>query len=80
MDESAECLQTEQIVMTSFVKNIVAGIIFVFFGTAFLLMSLAFPVGNIANMGPGFFPAMISIGLIIIGVISLIKSRKQWSS
>jgi hypothetical protein len=54
-------------------KNILSSILFIVIGSVFLYISNTYTIGRAANMGPGYFPTLISIGLIIIGMIIIIK-------
>jgi hypothetical protein len=54
-------------------KNILSSILFIVIGAIFLYISNTYTIGRAANMGPGYFPTLISIGLIIIGMIIIIK-------
>lgn len=55
-------------------KDILAGILFVIIGSIFLFISTNYKIGTAAAMGPGYFPMLIAILLIIFGVIIFIKS------
>lgn len=55
-------------------KDILAGILFVVIGSIFLFISTSYKMGTTAAMGPGYFPMLIAILLIIFGVIIFIKS------
>jgi hypothetical protein len=54
-------------------KDILSSILFIVIGSIFLYTSNTYTIGRAANMGPGYFPSLISIGLIIIGIIIIIK-------
>lgn len=54
-------------------KDILAGILFVIIGSIFLFISTSYKIGTAAAMGPGYFPMLIAILLIIFGVIIFIK-------
>lgn len=54
-------------------KDILSGILFVVIGSIFLYISNTYTVGRAANMGPGYFPTLVSIILITIGIMIIIK-------
>ena len=45
-----------------------AGAIFVAFGVAFLAASVQFEIGSARQMGPGYFPFVLSVLLVVLGV------------
>lgn len=51
-------------------KDIVAGAIFLAFAIGFGLVSTAYPMGSAAQMGPGYYPLLLSgvLGLLGIGI------------
>jgi hypothetical protein len=49
-------------------KNLLAGVMFVVFGGVTVAMSSRYSLGSIEQMGPGFFPMMIGIAIILIGI------------
>ncbi|MGB9700977.1 MAG: tripartite tricarboxylate transporter TctB family protein [Thermodesulfobacteriota bacterium] len=55
-------------------KDFWSGIIFIFFGLFFALISLHYRLGTAARMGPGYFPMMLSIFLSLVGGIILLRS------
>jgi hypothetical protein len=59
-------------------KDLYAGALFVFFGTAAILIARGYPIGTSLRMGPGYFPMILGallnlIGLILVGRGLLIK-------
>lgn len=54
-------------------KDIAAGIIFVGFGVVFLLMASGYSMGSARRMGPGYFPAVLSGILIVLGFCTVIR-------
>lgn len=50
-------------------KDFWSGILFIVFGCTGLWLGRTFAIGTLSKMGPGFFPALISIALIGIGVL-----------
>jgi len=56
-----------------FMKDILAGTLFVIIGSVFLFISTSYKIGTTAAMGPGYFPILIATLLIIFGVVIFIK-------
>jgi putative tricarboxylic transport membrane protein len=55
-------------------KDFWTGIIYIAFGSGALIIARDYGFGTARKMGPAFFPAILSIILIVIGVISLVRS------
>jgi hypothetical protein len=55
-------------------KDILSGALFIFIGLIFFYKSHSYPMGTYSNIGPGYFPMLISIVLISIGLILIIKT------
>lgn len=55
-------------------KDFWAGLLYLIFGAAALYMAADYEMGTAVNMGPGYFPKVLSGLLIFIGAISLIRS------
>ncbi len=51
-----------------------AGVLFVTFGLAGLWFGLGYPFGTTAQMGPGYFPRVISSALVLIGVAIVVRA------
>jgi hypothetical protein len=63
--------------LSSFIRNVKdfwTGIIYIAFGAAALIIARDYGMGTALRMGPAYFPAILSVLLIIIGVISLVRS------
>jgi hypothetical protein len=45
------------------------GVFFIALGLAALWLSREYPVGDLTRMGPGYFPRLLSIGMICLGVL-----------
>jgi putative tricarboxylic transport membrane protein len=45
------------------------GLFFIALGAAALWVSRGYPLGTLQRMGPGYFPRMLSIGMICLGVL-----------
>lgn len=54
-------------------KDIVAGLIFVGFGLAFALGATTYPLGAIERMGPGFYPLLVGVVLVVLGAVVAIR-------
>lgn len=55
-------------------KDVLAGLLFLALGTAGLLLSQDYPLGTASRMGPGYVPSLFAGGMIICGVILLLRS------
>lgn len=57
-------------------RDFYAGLLFVAFGVAALIMAQTYPLGTAARMGPGYFPRLLGILLVVGGGLqSLIALR-----
>ena len=45
------------------------GLFFIVLGAAALWVSRDYPLGDLNRMGPGYFPRMLSVGMICLGVL-----------
>ena len=45
------------------------GLFFIVLGGAALWISRDYPMGDLQRMGPGYFPRMLSVGMICLGVL-----------
>jgi hypothetical protein len=67
-------------VVTSHIRNIkdfCTGIIYIAFGAAVILIGREYGMGTGTRMGPAYFPTVLSLLLIVIGIISMIRSFIQ---
>ena len=55
-------------------KDFWIGVIYVAFGSAAIIISRNYGMGTALKMGPSYFPTILGCLLIVIGVISLIRS------
>jgi hypothetical protein len=61
-------------------KDFYAGLLFVAFGVVAIVIARNYPLGIAARMGPGYFPRLLGILLIVLGVaLSLTALRGQGS-
>ena len=56
-------------------KNLIAGLMFIGFSLVFLTNMSGLLFGTTADIGPGFFPTVISVCLLIVGVITMFKKN-----
>ena len=52
------------------------GILFLLIGIFFFTNSMLYDMGKLKEMGPGFFPLIVSILLIIISFILIFKNDR----
>ena len=55
-------------------KDLLAGSAFAGFGVAAILLGRGYSVGPAHDMGPGYFPLLISLGLILLGAMIALRS------
>ncbi len=55
-------------------KDFAAGLMFMGFGIFDLVIASAYPLGTAARMGPGYFPRILGILLILFGAILTARS------
>ena len=48
-------------------KDFFAGVLFIAFGIAAIVIAANYPLGTAARMGPGYFPRILGILLIVLG-------------
>ena len=57
-------------------KDFVAGVMFVAVGAAAIVIAANYPLGTAARMGPGYFPRMLGILLIILGAALALRALR----
>jgi hypothetical protein len=57
-----------------------AGVIYITFGLIAVIIARDYGMGTALRMGPGYFPTVLGVLLIVIGTISLIRSFLQSGS
>jgi Tripartite tricarboxylate transporter TctB family len=68
-------MSEERMERDSFVSRALAnewippGLFFIVLGAAALWVSRDYPLGDLQRMGPGYFPRMLSLGMIALGVL-----------
>ena len=55
-------------------KDFWTGIIYVLSGSSAFIIARDYQMGTALKMGPGYFPTILSVLLVLIGIISLIRS------
>lgn len=55
-------------------RDLLAGCLFLAFGAAFLLLAQGYDLGTARSMGPGYFPAALSLLLMVIGAATVVRS------
>jgi len=46
-----------------------AGVMFVIFGAFFVILGVQYKIGTAAKMGPGYFPTLLGVIVIFLGII-----------
>lgn len=54
-------------------KNLLAGLLFICLGAGFLVTAGGYAFGKLTDMGPGFFPKILSSILIIFGAVLVLR-------
>ena len=57
-------------------KDFWAGALFIAFGTAAITIGASYPVGTAARMGPGYFPRVLGLILVVLGLILAVRALK----
>lgn len=55
-------------------KDFWTGVIYLFVGSGALIISRDYDMGTAVKMGPAYFPILLSVLLMIIGIISVLRS------
>jgi hypothetical protein len=55
------------------------GLFFIALGAAALWISRDYPLGDLNRMGPGYFPRMLSLGMIGLGALSVLRGLPELS-
>lgn len=56
------------------IKDLLAGLIYIFFGASAILIAREYNMGTAFKMGPAFFPTVLSMLLVGVGAISIIRA------
>jgi len=54
-------------------KDFYAGLVFIFFGVSAVLLALSYPMGSLMEWGSGVFPIVLGIGLVLLGLIIVVR-------
>jgi hypothetical protein len=54
-------------------KDFWAGILFIGVGAAALMIAFGYPLGSASRMGPGYFPRILGVILILLGIPVVIR-------
>lgn len=57
-------------------QELIGGVLTIVVGGAFLLQSLRYPLGRLNQMGPGYFPVVLSLIMIGLGLVLLAQTRR----
>jgi Tripartite tricarboxylate transporter TctB family len=60
-------------------RDFLAGLLFMAFGAAALVMSQAYAPGTAARMGPGYFPRALGILLLVLGAVLALRGLRATS-
>ena len=58
-------------------KNLYSGLAFLAISLIFLISSNNYPLGTSSDMGPGYFPTMFSLGLLVVS-LAIILGAIRW--
>ena len=59
------------------VKDILSGLFFVGFGLLFALGATTYAIGSAARMGPGFYPLVVGVLLVVLGIVIVVRSGRE---
>src|SRR3954466_4654838 len=57
-------------------RDFIAGLLFVVLGAGAIAISSGYTLGTAAHMGPGYFPRMLGILLVLIGVVLSVRALR----
>ena len=57
-------------------KDFYAGLLFIAFGASALVIGSNYPLGTAARMGPGYFPRVLGILLVALGLVLALRALK----
>jgi Tripartite tricarboxylate transporter TctB family len=55
-------------------KDLLVGLLFLAFGSAFLLLAQGYPLGSARRMGPAYFPQLLALLLMAIGLLAMLRA------
>lgn len=53
------------------------GFFFLALGGFVLVYGARYPIGNAVRMGPGYFPRLVSAGLVLLGLLLVVRSLRR---
>lgn len=56
------------------IKDLLAGLLYIFFGASAILIARDYNMGTAFKMGPAYFPTVLSTLLIAVGAISVLRA------
>lgn len=56
-------------------RNLLRGLFLSAVSLAFGLPALRYPIGDFSRAGPGLFPLMVSVLLLLVGLATIVRSR-----
>jgi hypothetical protein len=57
-------------------KDFWAGVLFIAFGAAAIVIAGSYPLGTAARMGPGYFPRMLGALLVVLGAALALRAMR----
>ena len=57
-------------------KDFASGLMFIGFGVFDLIVAASYPLGTAARMGPGYFPRILGILLILFGMVLTLRALR----
>ena len=61
-------------------KDFWAGVVYMLFGVAAIVIAFNYPVGSAGRMGPGYFPRALGVLLIFLGALLALRSFRTRGS
>jgi hypothetical protein len=58
-------------------KDFWAGLLFAAFGVAAIVIAANYPLGTAARMGPGYFPRMLGMLLVLLGAVLAVRGMRR---
>jgi hypothetical protein len=58
-------------------RDFLAGVLFIALGCAGFIVALSYPFGSLQEMGPGFFPRVLGLVLVVFGLITAVKGLRS---
>jgi Na+/alanine symporter len=58
-------------------REIGAGLVFTVFGVVVVTYAQSYPLGTATKMGPGYFPTLLGIALILLGLIGVFQGWRR---